>query len=307
MSIKINKERFQAFLEALDDLAKGNYTKRLSSNIENDCFSNAETVFNILAEEYENKFKYFITLQPTLGYEYITSCIIKISPEGRILDMSLIKAKDNILDKIDFIDNYLLDLVSEQDQEKWLKNFLIFLQTPTKRTSFSLELLIKGESIKGYCGFHYMGQSREIWMSFAIVNPIFETEKIEENTPDYTKIREIKFSDKQKIQQIHAILCNKEYDRIYTIDELIEQFQINKNVFQKGFKAMYNQTFYSFYLEQRIKYAKQLLIYSNLSINNIAHKCGFTDYSNFFRNFQKATNHNPAEFRKKYSKGLNTE
>lgn len=299
MSITLSKQRLQAFIDSLVDLSKGNYGVRLSESFLGDDFSSAEVVFNMLAEEYENNFKYFISLQPGIGYEYVTSSITKLSYEGKILDISLIHTMDDRLDKFDYIGRLALDLILEKDQEKWLKNFLIFLQSPAKRNSFALHLSINGKIILGHCAFHFMGVSREVWMSFAIIGPISH-DKPAINVKKYMSEKGIGLEDQSKIEKIHNLLSNNDYQQIYSLEELSANFSISKSALQKGFKVLYSETFYNFYINERIRFAKELLIYSNLSIKDISDKCGFTNYSNFFINFFKLVQISPADFRKLY-------
>ena len=306
MSITISKERVKALIEALEELSKGNYTRRLDLKVEQDCFSHAEVLFNILAGDYESKFKYFISLQPTLGYEFVTTSIVKISAQGQILDISLVQDNQKCFDETIYINRNVLDFLEDDQQEKWMKNFLLFLQTPSHKNSFSLQLTVADKKMNGYCGFHYMDKSHDIWMSFALVNPIVQQDPL--TTPiSLEKLRKMSEEERDKIQRIHALIGNKEYERIYTIEELCQRFDLSKNAFQKGFKLLYNQTFYTYYLNKRMEYAQQLLAYSTLSIQAIAEKCGFSDYSNFFRNFQKVVHLSPAQYRKQNYKGLKIE
>ena len=47
----------------------------------------------------------------------------------------------------------------------------------------------------------------------------------------------------------------------------------------------------------RIALAKSLLEETNLSVNEIAVKCGYEDVINFFRNFKKSENTTPLAYR----------
>ncbi|WP_410881295.1 helix-turn-helix domain-containing protein [Myroides sp. DW712] len=303
MSITISKERLKALIEALEELSNGNYAKRLNPKMEQDCFSHAEFLFNILAGNYESKFKYFISLQPTFGYEFVTTSIVKISAQGQILDLSLIQDNQQSFDETVFVNRNVIDFLEEEQQEKWMKHFLMFLQAPAAKNSFSLQLSVDGQRLNGYCGFHYMDKSHDIWMSFALVNPIIQ-ENHQTSPAAFKKMRKMNETERDKIQRIHALLGTKDYEKIYTIDELCQAFDLSKSTFQKGFKLLYNQTFYTYYLTQRIEYAQQLLAYSEWSIQAIAEKCGFSDYSSFFRNFQKVVQCSPAHYRKQNYKGL---
>ena len=64
------------------------------------------------------------------------------------------------------------------------------------------------------------------------------------------------------------------------------------------FAAYTNHSIYNYILYRRITRAKELM-YTDLSLNDIAFKCGFSDYSNFLRAFKKQTGLSPRQYKTK--------
>ena len=58
-----------------------------------------------------------------------------------------------------------------------------------------------------------------------------------------------------------------------------------------------NKGIYEYILYKRILKAKELM-YSDISLTEIAFTCGFGDYSNFLRAFKKITGTSPKEYRR---------
>lgn len=50
-------------------------------------------------------------------------------------------------------------------------------------------------------------------------------------------------------------------------------------------------------IKKRMEYAKDLILYTNMSIGNIAHKCGYENHSKFSSTFYKRYGYFPLEFR----------
>jgi AraC-like DNA-binding protein len=71
--------------------------------------------------------------------------------------------------------------------------------------------------------------------------------------------------------------------------------------FSRFFKNRTGQTFIDTLNEIRIGHAARLLIETNLSINEIADKCGYNNMSNFNRAFKKRKQCTPKEFRETYT------
>ena len=99
--------------------------------------------------------------------------------------------------------------------------------------------------------------------------------------------------------QIEEIISyiNKNITESITIEDLASKFYLSHSYICRIFKVATGTTINKYILSRRISIAKSML--SNGSdINEVCEKCGFNDYSNFYKAFKKAVGISP----KKYSK-----
>lgn len=82
--------------------------------------------------------------------------------------------------------------------------------------------------------------------------------------------------------------------------EILEQFPLSRRSLELKFKKeMGGTTIYRYITHCRVARFAQLLTTTNLSLSEIAVRCGVSDYSNFSRAFKKITGAAPAEYRKR--------
>ena len=87
----------------------------------------------------------------------------------------------------------------------------------------------------------------------------------------------------------------REYDK--NRDEIAEELKTSKELIQVYFNEK-GTDFRKWRTQLRIEDAKQMLLSSpQLSINIIAERCGFSDRSNFHRQFQKIVGCSPKQWR----------
>ena len=85
-----------------------------------------------------------------------------------------------------------------------------------------------------------------------------------------------------------------------TLDSLAEAFYINKYYLTRVFREQFGITVNSYILQVRITRAKQLLRFSDLSIEKISQECGMNDANYFARMFKKIEGISPGEYRKRW-------
>lgn len=85
-----------------------------------------------------------------------------------------------------------------------------------------------------------------------------------------------------------------------TLDGLAEAFYINKYYLTRVFREQFGITVNSYILQVRITRAKQLLRFSDLSIEKISQECGMNDANYFARMFKKIEGISPGEYRKRW-------
>lgn len=82
-----------------------------------------------------------------------------------------------------------------------------------------------------------------------------------------------------------------------SLDRLAGRFNLSKYYLSHTFSKVYNVSTYRYILLCRIAKAQKLIRSGNLSLTEIAHQCGFNDYSNFLRSFQHLVGLSPREYR----------
>lgn len=80
-----------------------------------------------------------------------------------------------------------------------------------------------------------------------------------------------------------------------------EHFGLSKGYLSRYIKSRTGYTFSGLVQKLRLKEAAYLLINSNLSVEEIVYKVGYTDVSNFYRSFKETYQTTPGEFRSQYS------
>lgn len=98
------------------------------------------------------------------------------------------------------------------------------------------------------------------------------------------------------MQEIALYLQNN-YNREITLQEISDQFYLNRDYISRRFKQEFDETIVNFISKIRIDKAKKLLIQADMSIATIAQTVGYEDEKYFSRVFKKYVNMTPKEFR----------
>lgn len=104
---------------------------------------------------------------------------------------------------------------------------------------------------------------------------------------------------RQNLQEIKAYLDTHYAEKI-TLDDLAERFYINKFYLLRIFKAQYDISINSYLLHLRITRAKQLLRFSDCSLEEIGLQCGMGALNYFSRTFKRVEGISPSEYRRKW-------
>lgn len=91
---------------------------------------------------------------------------------------------------------------------------------------------------------------------------------------------------------------DQHYHEKVALDDLAERFFINKFYLTRLFKEQYGSSIVSYVLSLRISRAKELLRFTDLSIEEIGAQCGMPDGNYFSRAFRKVEGISPSEYRK---------
>ena len=92
---------------------------------------------------------------------------------------------------------------------------------------------------------------------------------------------------------------NEHYNENITLNDITKAAHMHKTSFIANFKAIYNMTTWDYINIKRIEDSLTLLKSTDLTILDIATKCGFNSTANFNKIFKKTTGITPSEYRKK--------
>lgn len=90
---------------------------------------------------------------------------------------------------------------------------------------------------------------------------------------------------------------NGHYTQPLKMDQLAKHFGISVSYLSHEFTKFTNRSVYDYILYRRVMLARQMM-QTDASLNAIAYQCGFNDYSNFLRMFNKLVGMSPSLYRK---------
>ena len=101
----------------------------------------------------------------------------------------------------------------------------------------------------------------------------------------------------RKVQNVRRII-NSNLEKEISIEELATKVNLNRTTLQKVFKEMYGLTVNEYRTKARLQLAKNLLASTELSITEIAGRCGYANASKFSEVFKKNEGILPKDWRK---------
>lgn len=111
-------------------------------------------------------------------------------------------------------------------------------------------------------------------------------ESIQSQMPDYVKLT---------IKEI-----DKHFQEDLSLEQLAAQVGVSKYYLLKQFKKYVGCTIGEYCTTTRLNYAKELLKYSEESVNEITFSCGMNNVSHFINMFRKHEHMTPLQYRKKW-------
>ena len=93
---------------------------------------------------------------------------------------------------------------------------------------------------------------------------------------------------------------DEHYTEKLTLDDLAEKFFINKFYLSKIFKETYGTTVNNYLISKRITRSKQLLRFTDMTVDEVGVAVGMGDANYFSRMFRKVEGISPREYRKQW-------
>ncbi len=103
---------------------------------------------------------------------------------------------------------------------------------------------------------------------------------------------------KKDIINVVKDIIEREYSNQLTLRQIAQELHFTPNYLGRLFKSSTGESFNSYLLNIRIKHATDMLIFTDLSIQNISEKCGFENITYFYTRFKQVNEVTPYEYRK---------
>lgn len=108
------------------------------------------------------------------------------------------------------------------------------------------------------------------------------------------------FVDEDDMKLIYDYL-HSNFERKVTLDEIANHVNMSIVTFNRFIKKRTGKTFINYLNEIRVSYAARWLIEKDMSISEIAYKCGFNNIANFNKIFKTLKKCTPSEFRNQFT------
>lgn len=100
-----------------------------------------------------------------------------------------------------------------------------------------------------------------------------------------------------RMTQLRTII-HTEPDRVMSIDDMAETVNMSRSGFQHLYKKMFGVSVINDVINGRLERAKRLLSSTELTVAEIAVKCGYSTEYNFMRQFKSRMGKTPTEYRR---------
>ena len=108
-----------------------------------------------------------------------------------------------------------------------------------------------------------------------------------------------------QISLITRAVAERYGDEKLTLEQFSATFFISQSQLSRMFRRLCGETFKDYLKNYRLNVACQLLSQTNLTVENIMHRCGLKDATSFYRAFQKYTGMTPIQYRKNKQRNKN--
>lgn len=156
--------------------------------------------------------------------------------------------------------------------------------------------------LSGYSDFEYARKALRLGVKDYFVKPLEPDEihaflsalsrELQSSAPDSPPV-DPQFSEILGYIDLHA-------GEKLRLEEVADSLGYNRNYVCHLFQKNLGMTFVQYLTQRRIENARQLLSNTNLSLAQIASRCGFSDIAYFSRVFKRESDQTPAEYRKKH-------
>ncbi len=179
--------------------------------------------------------------------------------------------------------------------------FDLFPESRLPNMKNALVLRTKGTGYGGAIGEYFADGIRETTEQKTAYDKVITAHAILIMTHIVRALSEAAESDfePEKPTMINALIEHIEghLDEKLSLDEVAAQFYTSRGTINNLFRQNMDTSFYKFVTQRRLNLAK-VLIGEGVSLDEVSLKCGFSDYSTFYKAFKKEFGISPREFSK---------
>lgn len=121
------------------------------------------------------------------------------------------------------------------------------------------------------------------------------------NISHITKTPQTGFNEKESTRLCKVFdWVTTNFDKEIRLSEAAQIAEMNENAFSRYFSQRTRKTFSEFIQELRLKKAAKLLVENNMTVTEICYDCGYSNISNFNRQFLNHYQMNPLKYKKAF-------
>lgn len=185
--------------------------------------------------------------------------------------------------------NTFKDLISYKDYKNMMKLKEVLLKDNIKKIKANDKLYDDAKEI-----LNFILNTIKDYVNINIKGTNLFTESVEYILKNITT--GLKPEEEKIIKDIEKRI-KKDLKTVPTIEDITSIYNISSYKLQKGFKGLYNSTYYDYIKKLRINKSKELLKNRDLTIIDISKMLGFKNPSKFSEHFKNITNITPTEYR----------
>lgn len=178
---------------------------------------------------------------------------------------------------------------SDLSKERLLFNEPIPLANPAHFSLYFQQLLWE----MNYAGPDYKDQNIE-WNMRLLINNLLQTMEATSSKFPYSPYA-------SRLQNMRLTMQTQVHHD-YTPQELASVLGISPSHFQHLYKDFFGLPFRADLINMRIEHAKELILSTNLKLDQVAVRCGYANEQHFYRQFRQKTGMTPKEFLKSTNK-----
>ena len=144
-----------------------------------------------------------------------------------------------------------------------------------------------------YAGPDYKDQNIE-WNMRLLINNLLQTIEVTSSKFPYSPYA-------SRLQNMRLTMQSQVHHN-YTPQELAAVLGISPSHFQHLYKDFFGLPFRTDLINMRIEHAKELILSTNLKLDQVAMRCGYANEQHFYRQFRQKTGMTPKEFLKSANK-----